>query len=58
MRALPALPSHYGAFVALMALLPALLVMALWLSLDGMCIERLLLDALPAHCWARIPACC
>ena len=48
-RALPALPSHYGAFVALMALLPALLVMALWLLLDGMCIERLLIVALPTE---------
>ncbi|MBP8924273.1 MAG: phosphate ABC transporter permease subunit PstC [Pseudomonadales bacterium] len=47
-RALPALPSHYGTFVALMAVLPALLVMALWLLLDGIYIERLLLDALPA----------
>ena len=46
-RALPALPSHYGAYVALMALLPALLVMAVWLTFDGMLIEQLLLGSLP-----------
>ena len=53
-RALPALPSHYGTFVALMAVLPALLVMALWLLLDGIYIERLLLDALPAPLLERL----
>ena len=57
-RALPALPSHYGAYVALMALLPALLVMAVWLTFDGMLIEQLLLGSLPLNCWARIMACC
>jgi phosphate transport system permease protein len=48
-RALPALPSHYGAYVALMALLPALLLIALWLSLEGMVIEKLLFASLPAN---------
>lgn len=47
-RRLAALPAHYGAWVALVAALPALVLIALWLLLQGPVIERLLLASLPA----------
>jgi phosphate transport system permease protein len=47
-RRLPSLPSHYGAFVALMVLLPALAAMTLWSLASAPLIERMVLASLPA----------
>ena len=54
-RRLPSLPSHYGAFVALMMLLPALAAMALWSLASAPLIERAVLDSLPASHTAGDP---
>jgi len=47
-RSLPSLPSHYGAFVALMVGLPALAAVALWSLVSAPLIERAVLASLPA----------
>jgi len=44
---LPALPSHYGAYVALMILLPAFSVIGLWQILHGGLMEAAVLGSLP-----------
>lgn len=44
---LHSLPGYYGYFTALAAALPALAVLALWLSLEPMVIESALVDSLP-----------
>jgi phosphate transport system permease protein len=47
-RALPALPAHYGAYVALLVLLPALVLILVWSASEAALIERLVLATLPA----------
>jgi phosphate transport system permease protein len=46
-RNLHSLPSYYGAYVALWCGLPALAVMALWLSTQGTVIDHLVVAGLP-----------
>ena len=48
-RRLPSLPAHYGAYVALMVLLPALAAVLLWSLASAPLIERLVLESLPAE---------
>ena len=47
-RGLHSLPSYYGAYVALWCALPALLVIAIWLSAQGGIVDSLLIAGLPA----------
>lgn len=47
-RTLHSLPGYYGWFVALRAVIPALLVFALWLAFQDSVIERLVINGLPA----------
>lgn len=47
-RRLPSLPAHYGAYVALMVLLPALAAVLVWSLASAPLIERLVLASLPA----------
>ena len=46
-RALHSLPQHYGYMAALWALLPALLVLVLWLVFESSILNRLVVAALP-----------
>jgi len=46
-RKLHSLPQYYGFYVALWCAVPALLVFALWIALEGRVIEALLIDSLP-----------
>jgi Phosphate ATP-binding cassette transporter. len=46
-RRLHSLPRYYGYYVALLTLLPALLLLVLWLSLDETVITRLVMVDLP-----------
>jgi phosphate transport system permease protein len=47
-RGLHSLPGYYGAYVALWCALPALLVIAIWLSAQGGIVDSLLIAGLPA----------
>lgn len=47
-RGLHSLPSYYGAYVALWCALPALLVIAIWLSAQSGIVDSLLIAGLPA----------
>lgn len=47
-RGLHSLPGYYGAYVALWCALPALLVIAIWLSAQGGIVDNLLIAGLPA----------
>ena len=44
---LPGLPIHYGSYVALLWLLPALAILLLWVALDDILIKRILIESLP-----------
>ena len=46
-RALHSLPKHYGYMAALWALLPALLVLALWLAFESSMLARIVVSELP-----------
>ncbi|HEV8239319.1 MAG TPA: phosphate ABC transporter permease subunit PstC [Thermoanaerobaculia bacterium] len=46
-RQLHSLPSYYGVYVALWCALPALLVLALWVALQGRIVEAVLVSELP-----------
>jgi len=48
-KALHSLPAYHGAYVALWALLPALAVVVLWLSLEPVAVRWLVLAGLPAE---------
>jgi phosphate transport system permease protein len=48
-RGLHSLPSHYGYYVLLWCALPALLVLALWVSLEPRIVESLVVSGLPAE---------
>jgi phosphate transport system permease protein len=54
-RELHSLPGYYGAYVALLCGLPALLIVALWLSFEPQIIEMILVGGLPATAQA-LPA--
>ena len=54
-RELHSLPGYYGAYVALLCGLPALMIVALWLALEPQIVEALLIDGLPAAAQA-LPA--
>ena len=45
---LPALPTYYGFLIAIWALVPALLVLGIWLALDDIIIRNLIIAELPA----------
>ena len=47
-RGLHSLPGYYGAYVALWCALPALLVIAIWLSAQTSIVDSLLISGLPA----------
>ena len=47
-KQLHSLPSYYGAYVAIWCGLPALLVVALWLSIGPQIVNAMLVDRLPA----------
>ena len=47
-KSLHSLPGHYGAYVAIWCGLPALLMIAIWLSAGPQVIDSLLIDSLPA----------
>jgi len=46
-RVLHSLPSYYGAYIALLCGLPALLIVALWLVFEPQIVEALLISGLP-----------
>lgn len=46
-RNLATLPSYYASMVSLWALIPALMIIALWSALDGAIIESLVMSSLP-----------
>jgi phosphate transport system permease protein len=48
-RHLPSLPTYYGAYAALLAAIPSLAVMVLWLLCDQIVIRNMLIAALPEH---------
>jgi phosphate transport system permease protein len=48
LRSLHSLPAYHGAYVALWAGLPSLLLVLVWLSLQGPVIDALLIQSLPA----------
>ena len=54
-RELHSLPGYYGAYVALLCGLPALLTVVLWLVLEPQIVEAVLIDGLPAAAQA-LPA--
>ncbi|NNE83591.1 MAG: phosphate ABC transporter permease subunit PstC [Alphaproteobacteria bacterium] len=54
-RELHSLPGYYGAYVALLCGLPALLIVALWLSFEPQIIETILISGLPTAAQA-LPA--
>lgn len=54
-KGLHSLPSYYGAYVALWCALPALLVIALWLSTQSSIVDSLVISGLPASVQA-LPA--
>ena len=47
-KGLHSLPSYYGAYVALWCALPALLVIAVWLSSQSSIVDSLVISGLPA----------
>ena len=47
LRRLHSLPNYYGVYVALWCALPALLVLALWVALQGRIVEAVLVSELP-----------
>src|ERR1051325_5186285 len=49
LRRLHSLPNYYGVYVALWCALPALLVLALWVALQGRIVEAVLVSELPAQ---------
>jgi phosphate transport system permease protein len=51
-KGLHSLPSYYGAYVALWCALPALLVIAIWLSTQTSIVDSLLISGLPASAQA------
>jgi len=55
-RRLHSLPNYYGVFVALWCLLPALLVLGLWMALEGSLVRALVVSELPAETRALSPA--
>lgn len=55
MRRLHSLPSYYGFYTALWACIPALLLLVLWLSLQGPIITRLVVADLPEQIRALPP---
>src|SRR6185295_15395197 len=54
-RRLHSLPNYYGVYVALWCVLPALLVLALWVALQGRIVEAVLVSELPPEARA-LPA--
>ena len=48
-RYLHSLPSYYGWHAALLSLAPPLIIIFLWLGIDSLIIETLVLDSLPGH---------
>ena len=46
-RSLPSLPSYYGAYSVLFTLIPVSIFLTLWISLDQIVIERLVVDKIP-----------
>ncbi|HEV8631139.1 MAG TPA: phosphate ABC transporter permease subunit PstC [Thermoanaerobaculia bacterium] len=48
LRRLHSLPSYYGLYVAIWCVLPALLVLALWVALQGRLVQALVVSELPA----------
>lgn len=55
LRKLHSLPGYYGLYVALWSGLPALLVLACWIFLEGPVVTRLVVDDLPAEVRALGP---
>ena len=55
LRRLHSLPNYYGVYVALWCALPALLVLALWVALQGRIVEAVLVSELPAQARALPP---
>src|SRR4029453_16237005 len=55
LRRLHSLPNYYGVYVALWCALPALLVLALWVALQGRIVEAVLVSELPPHARALPP---
>ena len=54
-RELRSLPGYYGSYVALWCLIPASLLLGLWLALEPVLIENRVLAALPAEMRAQPP---
>ena len=52
-RALHSLPKHYGYMAALWALLPALLVLVIWLGLESRIVNAMVVAELPADIQAQ-----
>ena len=52
-RALHSLPKHYGYMAALWALLPALLVLVIWLGLESRIVSGMVVAELPANVQAQ-----
>ena len=46
-RKLSSLPSYYGTYSVLLTLVPVLLFISLWISLDQLVIERLVVEKIP-----------
>ena len=46
-RSLPSLPSYYGAYSVLLTLIPVSIFLTIWISLDQIVIERLVVDKIP-----------
>jgi phosphate transport system permease protein len=56
MQTLHSLPKHYGYMAALWAGLPALLVLVLWVALEGRVVQGMVISGLPASVQAMEPA--
>jgi len=54
-RSMHSLPSHYGAFAALWVLLPALLLLGVWIAFEDAIITSLVVNSLPAS-YEELPA--
>src|ERR1044072_1981409 len=55
LRRLHSLPTYYGVYVALWCALPALLVLAAWVALQGRIVEAVLVSELPQEARALPP---
>src|ERR1044072_617403 len=55
LRRLHSLPTYYGVYVALWCALPALLVLATWVALQGRIVEAVLVSELPQEARAKAP---